>query len=420
MTKSIFLSMDSNALADFIQSAERSVCYAAPGILSKPASSLIQVANRIGPELVAVCLDFDEQVFRMGYGEMDAVKSLRERNIQVSSSTGLRTGLVVVDDEGYIFTPTALLLESDSRPSFAPNAMRLTREQSAAALSGLSKSAKAFALAMAKTEEERTQIESQVIEVQSRPVEESEVDKVHSKLEENPPVSFDLERQVRVYSSYFQYVEIKLTGADIQRHRVSIPQKIQKLGGAKDLEGRLKTIFDLVEGGGKFSSNKLRSRLNEIRDAFTASLGEPHGRVLLKSQKLEFEKRIEKLEKKLNKFQKKVGKGLQKALNKSRDQIIDYYAPIAEKFPPDEMSGKGLKGEEGAKLWLKSVLDDVFPKADKLVEKMQIKVHYKAMTYDTLDDEDFFATIKKAFPSINWDKPYQETIVVQEKANKDG
>ena len=420
MTNSIFQSLDSDAIATFIQRAERFVCFAAPGILTTPATGLIQVAKKIGPELVAVCLDFDERVFRMGYGDLDAVKSIREAKIRVSSSPGLRTGLVVVDDQGFIFTPTALFLEADSRPTDAPNAMRLTREQSAAALSGLSEAAKVFALAMAKSEDERTRLKSQVIEVASKPVEESEVNEVGHNLEEAPPVRFDLERQVRVYSAYFQYVEIKLTGAAIQRHRVAIPQKIQKLGGAKDLEGRLKTIFDLVEEDGIFSSKKLHERLKKIRDDFTPSLGEPHRRVLLKSKKPVFEERIVKFQAKLEKFQKKVGKGLQKALDDSRDQIIDYYAPIAKQFPPDEMIGKGLEGEEGARIWLKTVLDEVFPKAEKLIQKMQIEVNYKDMTYDTLNDEDFFLSIKKAFPGINWSKPHQESIAVKEKANHDG
>jgi hypothetical protein len=44
----------------------------------------------------------------MGFGELSAVEILREAGIVVRSTPGLRTGLVIVDDEGYIFTPTAL------------------------------------------------------------------------------------------------------------------------------------------------------------------------------------------------------------------------------------------------------------------------------------------------------------------------
>jgi len=46
---------------------------------------------------------------------------------------------------------------------------------------------------------------------------------VERRLEEAPPVRFDVARQVRVFNAYLQYVELKLTGAAIQRHRLSIP-----------------------------------------------------------------------------------------------------------------------------------------------------------------------------------------------------
>ncbi len=52
---------------------------------------------------------------------------------------------------------------------------------------------------------------------------------------EVPPVEFDIARQVRVFNAYLQYVEMKLSGAAIQRRRFAIPQSIQKLGGSKDL-----------------------------------------------------------------------------------------------------------------------------------------------------------------------------------------
>jgi hypothetical protein len=88
---------------------------------------------------------------------------------------------------------------------------------------------------------------------------------VKQQLEQAPPVRFDVARQVRVFIAYLQYVELKLSGAAIQRHRLAIPSSIQKLGGSKDLEGRLRTTFDLIERGDKLSSKALEDALNEIR-----------------------------------------------------------------------------------------------------------------------------------------------------------
>ena len=69
--------------------------------------------------MITVCLDFDERVMRMGFGTLDAVKVLRDAGIEVRTMPGLRTGLIVIDDTGYIFTPNALYLEADKRPDTA-------------------------------------------------------------------------------------------------------------------------------------------------------------------------------------------------------------------------------------------------------------------------------------------------------------
>lgn len=129
MTGPLFVSLDSARLAYEMLEAEWSVSYAAPGILPEPADALAALARRLGPELITVCLDFDERVMRMGFGTLDAVKMLRKAGIEVRSTPGLRTGLAIIDDSGYIFTPTALYLEAEERSDASPNAMRLAKDR---------------------------------------------------------------------------------------------------------------------------------------------------------------------------------------------------------------------------------------------------------------------------------------------------
>jgi hypothetical protein len=178
-------------------------------------------------------------------------------------------------------------------------------------------------------------------------------------------VRFDIARQVRVFNAYLQYVELKLSGAAIQRHRIAIPSSIQKLGSSKDLEGRLRTTFDLIERGGEFSSKALEDALNEIRKNFTRSLGKDHGRVVLKAVKPHLEERLIKFWEELKAHQDKIKKELQGHLDESRKLIVDYYVPLAVASPPDAMRGQFLECDEvGARRWLGSELDRVFPKAE--------------------------------------------------------
>jgi len=249
------------------------------------------------------------------------------------------------------------------------------------------------------------------MEVGSEPVTEEQFARVDQALKEAPPVQFDLARQVRVFNAYLQYVELKLSGAAIQRHRLAIPPNILKLGGSKDLEGRLRTTFDLIEKGGKLSSKKLEDELNEVRKNFTPSLGKDHGRVVLKSAKPHLEKRLETFKANLEAHQKNVADELQGQLDESRTQIIEYYLPRVMESPPDAMLGQLLSPtptEQDARAWLDAELEGIFPDAEGLIQKMQLDVRYKDVTFETLDRPDFLKSVKEAFRRVDWDKAYRE------------
>jgi hypothetical protein len=407
----LFCTLDSHRIANLIRHAGRFVCYAGPGVQMAPAQAMAEVSGRLGAEMVTVALDFNERTMRMGFGDMEAVKILRAARIAVRDAPGLRTALVLVDDEGYIFSPTALYLEGEPDSNQAANAMRLSNDQLREALARLSPAAKAIAVAQAPNEQERKRVASLPVEVGTEPVTEAQFARVELSLKEAPPVQFDLARQVRVFNAYLQYVELKLTGAAIQRHRLAIPPNILKLGGSKDLEGRLRTTFDLIEKGGKLSSEKLEDELNEIRKNLTPSLGKDHGRAVLKAQKPLFEKRLETFKANLAAHQKNVADELQGQLDDSRKQVMDYYLQRVVENPPDAMRGQLLHEEpteDDARLWLDAELNRVFPVAESLIQKMQIDVRYKDVTFETLNRPDFLQTVKDAFPRVDWDKAYKE------------
>lgn len=232
---------------------------------------------------------------------------------------------------------------------------------------------------------------------------------------------FDLARQVRVFEPYLQYVELSLTGASIQRHRMAIPPDIHKLGGSKDLEGRLRTTFELIEKGGKLSSKPLEDALNEIRKNFTASLGKDHGRVVLKAAKPSLIKRLTEFRERLEKHQRTVAEELQKHLDNSRTQIIDYYLPRAIETPPDALRGQFGDNIPEAQIrgWIDDELDRVFPSSDSLIQSMKLDERFKDVTFETLNRDDFLDSVKAAFPKINWDMAHREFIAAGENKSSE-
>jgi hypothetical protein len=309
--------------------------------------------------------------------------------------------------------------EPDRRPSEAPNALRLSRDQVTEALARLNPAAKAIAMAKAKSPEERERIREQAVEVPSVEVAETKFAEVEQRLKEAPPVPFDVARQVRVFESYLQYVELRLSGAAIQRRRIAIPRNIQNLGGEEGVQTRLKTTFDLVERESALSSKPIEDELNEIRKNFTPSLGKEHGRVLLKAQKLLFEKRLSELRAKLEKFQSAIKDNLQKHLDASRNEIVNYYLSRVIENPPDAFSGQLATEKptrDHAQKWLNRQLDPVFPTAEQLIRKMELDQTYKDVTFETLNKEGFLPLIQEAFPDVNWKKAYEEFRAAGEKS----
>ena len=145
--ESFFCHLSSADIGQLIRTAKGTVCYAGPCVQNEPAMAMADVAQRLGSELVTVTLDFDERVMRMGYGDIGAVECLRAAGIVIHHSPGLRSALIIVDGEGYTFTPTALYLEAESQDAQSRNALRLSPDQVAEALARLSPAAKAIAIA---------------------------------------------------------------------------------------------------------------------------------------------------------------------------------------------------------------------------------------------------------------------------------
>jgi len=407
---SLFVALSSRRIAELIRQATKHVCYAAPGIQTEVAATLVELKQKSPDVSITINLDFDEKTLRMGYGSLEAVESLRANGIDPVHFAGFRSSILLVDRNGWVFTPTALYLEPEPHSDETPNAFRLSSDQVRELFMRLSPPARTEAIELAVTKEESQQIAAIPLEVSTQRIETTYFTEVKNAIIQAPPVQFDVARQVRVFEPYLQYVELSLTGAAIQRHRVRIPQSIQGLGSTTDLEGRLQTTFDLIEQRGSLSSDALEKELNEIRKNLTPSLGKEHGRVVLKSVKPHLNKRIDEFRENLSKHQEKIKADLQKYLDESRKQVVDHYLPIAKSSPPDSLIGRlfGPPTEDDIRLWLERELDKVIPKAEKLATKMILEVRFKDVTYETLNHPDFFEAVKTAYPDVDWDKAYSE------------
>lgn len=416
MNDKIFQQINSDRLCTLIADARKHLCYAAPGIQLEPAQAIVALSKIIGVELIYVFLDISENVMRMGYGEVEAICLLKNNGIQVQHIAGLRNGLIVSDDIGFSYTPTALFLERDDTDGEVLNSMRLMPNQIQEAMARLSPASKAIALAQADTAEQVEKINSLSVETKPQSVTEQTLNKIDQNLKSAPPVSFDIARQVRVFQPYFQYVEMSLTGAAIQRKKLEIPKSIQNIGGSKELEGRLKTTFDLISKDALISSKGLDDELHKIRTDFTRSLGGKHGRIILISALDSFAKKVALFRETIAKHSLVIEEELQNTLVASQKMIVKYYLPLVIENPPDKCIGEiGVVNEQNVEKWLEQEVNAAFPKVESLIQNIQFDVNFKDVTFDTLNKDDFLETIKRVYPKTDWDKTYKDFLAAGEK-----
>jgi hypothetical protein len=415
--KPMFIALNSDRIAVLVARARQRVCFVAPGIQLPVADALCEVFQRLEAESVTVSIDLDERVMRMGYGDIAAVQKLQQAGVPLHNSPGLRTAVLIVDHEGFVYTPTALYLEREPQSDETPNAIRLSPAQICGLLIRLSPSARQEAFKHALTEEERREIETTALETGVEMVSSGALNRVRCNLEEVPPVKFDVVRQVRVFEPFLQHVELSLMGAAIQRNRVRIPKALQNIGTSKDLEGKLKTTFDLIEKGSALSSKGLEDELNEIRKDLTRSLGKDR-RVVLKAAKACLVKRVQELRIKVEEHQKKIEAELQAKLDESLQQVAEYYFPLVKANPPNALIGSFPSlNEDNIRTWIKAELKAVFPQAKDLSKKITLSEHYMDFTYETLRQPDFLESVKAAYPHIDWEKPYSEFTAAGESPN---
>jgi len=406
MKNHVFTSISSDKIAQIIRSAQDRIILAAPAIFNNIAQAIIEKVQLLSKENIILILDCDEEVFRLGYGDFDAVTKITESGLTVRQAPGLRMGIFICDERAWVFSPVALYVQPEVHSDETPNAIEITGNDIDRLLTSL---VPAVQSPQALSEEN--------IEIGNEPVSETVLQKTGDSLKIAPPIPFDIARQVRVFQPYMQYVEIGLKGCSIQRKRVKIPKSIQK-PQAKDIEDRLQTTFDLIEKNSAVSSKKLEDELNYIRDNLTRSLGKPWGRVLLKSVRPLFDERIQEFRERLEEYRKKIKEEIEQHLEESKNQVVEYYLPLFEKDPPDALRSGLLYSnptKDDVRCWLKDELNRKFPKPEDLITEMRLDIQFRDVTYETLCEDGFFEAIQDAYPNVNWQKPFEEFNAAKEK-----
>ncbi len=399
-----FQMLTDELLVDIIEKARRRVVYMAPGIWLSVAKAVSGYKSQNEGAGLEIILDPDPQIYRLGYGDIEAIRYLESERIYLRKCPGVRIGLIIADDEALLFTPTPRLVEEEptSKSAFAPNSVTVSLEQANQLLS-------AIAPKLLVDEIIEHNIAVKIPPVVSVPKPEIAIDvfsskdmeEIESSLDKCPPQQFDLARQVNVYSSYIQFVELSLEGTHLTRHTITIPQELLNLVSDEKDQDRLKASYQLIRSDSALSGKVMNEKVKALRDKYLKSLGSRYGTVMLKQHKNSFINDIEKLQLELNEFKNHIQSKLEEEFEACKNNLISILEPMVKKNPPDELK-YGINTREPDEVTVRTYLDvklaSIIPKAEHFVKDMIIRYVFKEVTYEMLHEESFIGNLQRAFP----------------------
>ena len=211
---------------------------------------------------ITVALDSDEEVFRVGYGEMLALEFLHtlanKQGFSLRSQVGLRVGVLLSDENMMVWSPTPRSVEappdshlpvpddetSNSNCVYSTHSDSFMRSPAPAAPmapNGLMLGSNPAAQLAKAVAAEGTETKQQDAEIGRHAITPVEIKKTAIALANNPPIPVDLARITRVFSTKLQFVEYKVTRAKLSKMKLTISGGLLNADAKGELEGLIES-----------------------------------------------------------------------------------------------------------------------------------------------------------------------------------
>jgi hypothetical protein len=127
------------------------------------------------------------------------------------------------------------------------------------------------------------------------------------------------------------------------------------------------------------------------------------GTVVLRRDKARFERAVKGLRWYIRGFARRQTKRLQEAIDKNRDVVVSTLLPSVIKSQPRRWrwSLGNAPNEAAIRDLLDAELADAFGSADDVFQSMSVKVIFKGVTYELLNDPEFIRIASQIIPSLD-------------------
>ena len=383
-----------DTLIRLIEKARTRLAVIAPALTKKVAEALVRRLQDLDGLRLTVVLDADPEVYRLGYGDPEALKFIRaatsEQLLDLREQPGVRIGAVICDDTTIVFAPVSLNIEAGSTTEEKPNAIVLSgpATESVAEAAGAAEGA--------------TEIGNQELQIER-------VEKMEADLKANPPKPFDIARRLNVFASRVQYVEFKVSNYRLSKRQIRLPDDFLNVDDAdlkEQISSRIRLPIDLI-GKVEISINTdgteetlevdekcLERERKSIEDDFTYSLAH-HGRVILKEDRTTFDKRTKRFKAIIESYHAALKISLEEARKRFTEKLrTEFTASWKFKAPPRFERWRIKPTSENIRSEIDKLAGKVFDEAVSF-NPPQMRVNYKDIAFENVRDLDFVANLRK-------------------------
>jgi hypothetical protein len=296
---------------------------------------------------VTVILDADPEVYRLGFGDQEALETIRMASAKalfdLREQPGVRIGVVISDDTTMVYSPVSKNIEAGSTSVDKPNALVLTG----------SLSDRVAIAAGADTSDTAAKPE-----VGDSALEPARVQEMQANLKANAPRPFDITRKMNVFSSKVQYVEFSASNYRLTTRQIPLPPELVDVAD-DDLKSRIisriRAPFDGIgkvditpDHGGTSETLKgvdddwLNRERKRIESEYTYQINN-FGRVILYSDREAFDKTAERFRSIVVKYQAALKNALRKSQSEFEKRIVEEFSPRWEQNPPKHFARWGIE-----------------------------------------------------------------------------
>jgi hypothetical protein len=385
-------------LIDLISRARTRLVMIAPALTKPVAEALARRFDDLGKLNMTVVLDSDPEVYRLGFGDPEALDTIRAAStlsqFDLREQAGVRIGVVISDDTTMVYSPVSRNIEAGSTSVEKPNAIMLsgnaTNQIAAAASSG-------------------TGEEMRIPEVGSKALEATKVDAMKSDLKANPPMPVDITRKMNVFTSKVQYVELSISNCRFATRQIPLPPQLSTVAD-DDLRDRISSrirsplsgidkLDVTIEDDGKSESLKvdddwLNKERIRIEKKYTFQINN-FGRVILYRGRDAFNKAISRFKLIVHKYQTALGQALVSKQTEFQKRIVDEFSPRWKQNPPEYFERWEIEpADENIRAELQRLAQQLFESAVTF-EPPDVKLLYKNVAPENIRDERFLEPLKK-------------------------